>query len=163
LLEGFMEREAIRVVHVGQAPGRYRALWEGRVDAATVMEPYIALAEKQGGHVLAEGVYVGAEILSPALDTATATGLYRAITRAVDLINTAKARYLHHLIAEVPPDLGTLTPADFHLLRLRYTAPRPYPEEEFDRTAAWMVSWGLLPADATYERLVDNRIGVLPG
>ena len=33
LLEGFMEREAITVVHVGQAPGRYRALWEGRVDA----------------------------------------------------------------------------------------------------------------------------------
>ena len=77
------------------------------------MEPYIALAEKQGGHVLAEGVYVGAEILSPALDTATATGLYRAITRAVDLINTAKARYLHHLIAEVPPDLGTLIPQTF--------------------------------------------------
>ena len=122
LLEGFMEREAIQVVHVGQAPGRYRRCGRpGRCrdgDGA-----YIALAEKQGGHVLAEGVYVGAEILSPALDTATATGLYRAITRAVDLINTAKARYLHHLIAEVPPDLGTLIPADFHLPRLRYTAP----------------------------------------
>src|SRR5918992_260196 len=65
LLEGFMEREAITVVHVGQAPGRYRAMWEGRVDATTVMEPYIALAEKQGCAVLAEGVYVGAEILAP--------------------------------------------------------------------------------------------------
>jgi NitT/TauT family transport system substrate-binding protein len=161
LLEGFMEREAIRVVHVGQAPGRYRALWEGRVDATTVMEPYIALAEKQGCHVLAEGVYVGAEILSPALDTATATGMYRAITRAVDMITAAKASYLHHLIAEVPADLGTLTPTDFHLPRLCYAAPRPYPPEEFARTYAWMVSWGLIPADATYERLVDNRIGVV--
>jgi NitT/TauT family transport system substrate-binding protein len=127
------------------------------------MEPYIALAEKQGGHVLAEGVYVGAEILSPALDTATATGVCRAITGAVHLINAAKAAYLHHLIAEVPADLGTLTPADFHLPRLRYTAPRPYPEEEFARTYAWMVSWGLIPAGATYERLVDNRIGAMPG
>jgi NitT/TauT family transport system substrate-binding protein len=104
----------------------------------------------------------GAEILSPAVDTATATGLYRAITRAVDLITAAKATYLHHLIAEVPPDLGTLTPADFHLPRLRYSAPRPYPPEEFARTYAWMVSWGLIPADATYERLVDNRIEVMP-
>jgi hypothetical protein len=54
------------------------------------------------------------------------------------------------------------TPADFHLPRLRYTAPRPYPPEEFARTYAWMVSWGLIPADATYERLVDNRIEIIP-
>ena len=38
-------------------------MWEGRVEATTVMEPYIALAEKQGCHILAEAVYVGAEIL----------------------------------------------------------------------------------------------------
>jgi NitT/TauT family transport system substrate-binding protein len=163
LLEGFMEREAIQVVHVGQAPGRYQALWEGRVDAATVMEPYIALAGKHGCHVLAEGVYVGAELLSPALDTDTANGLYRAITRAVRRINADKTPYLHHLIAELPADLGTLSPADFHLPRLRYTAPRPYPPEEFVHTVAWMRSWGLIPEDATYERLVDNRIGVVPG
>ncbi len=72
LLEGFLEREAIQVVHVGQAPGRYRAMWEGRVEATTVMEPYIALAEKQGCHILAEAVYVGAELLAPTLDTETA-------------------------------------------------------------------------------------------
>jgi NitT/TauT family transport system substrate-binding protein len=161
LLEGFMEREAITVVHVGQAPGRYRALWEGRVDAVTVMEPYIALAEKQGCHVLAEAFYVGAEILSPALDTETATGMSRAITRAVERINADKRSYLHHLIAELPAELGTLTPADFHLPRLRYTNPRPYPEDEFARTYDWMVSWNLIPAGATYDRLVDNRIGVV--
>jgi NitT/TauT family transport system substrate-binding protein len=161
LLEGFMEREAITVVHVGQAPGRYRALWEGRVDAVTVMEPYIALAEKQGCHVLAEAFYVGAEILSPALDTETATGVSRAITRAVERINADKRQYLHHLIAELPAELGTLTPADFHLPRLRYTNPRPYPEDEFARTYDWMVSWNLIPAGATYDRLVDNRIGVV--
>jgi NitT/TauT family transport system substrate-binding protein len=161
LLEGFMEREAITVVHVGQAPGRYRALWEGRVDAVTVMEPYIALAEKQGCHVLAEAFYVGAEILSPDLDTETATGVARAITRAVERINADKRQYLHHLIAELPAELGTLTPADFHLPRLRYTNPRPYPEDEFARTYDWMVSWNLIPAGATYDRLVDNRIGVV--
>jgi NitT/TauT family transport system substrate-binding protein len=161
LLEGFMEREAITVVHVGQAPGRYRALWEGRVDAVTVMEPYIALAEKQGCHVLAEAFYVGAEILSPDLDTATATGVSRAITRAVERINADTRPYLHHLIAELPAEFGTLTPADFHLPRLRYTNPRPYPEDEFARTYDWMVSWNLIPAGATYDRLVDNRIGVV--
>jgi NitT/TauT family transport system substrate-binding protein len=161
LLEGFMERTAITVVHVGQAPARYRALWEGRVEAATVMEPYIALAEKQGCHVLAEAYYVGAEILSPALDTATAHGVFRAITGAVELINADKRKYLPHLIAELPAALGTLSPMDFHLPRLRYTAPRPYPPEEFARTHAWMRSWGLIPEGATYDRLVENRIGIV--
>ena len=34
LLEGFMEREAIRVVHLGQAERRYQAMRDGEVDAA---------------------------------------------------------------------------------------------------------------------------------
>jgi NitT/TauT family transport system substrate-binding protein len=161
LLEGFLEREAITVVHVGQAPGRYQAMWDGRAEATTVMEPYIALAEKQGCHVLAEAVYVGAEILSPALDTETANGVYRAITRAVDLITADPRRYLHHLISDLPAEWRSLlSPADFHLPRLRYVAPRPYPAEEFERTYRWMRSWDLIPEGASYDQLVEHRIGV---
>jgi hypothetical protein len=37
--------------------------------------------------------------------------------------------------------------------------PRPYPEEEFQRTRNRMLSWGLAPQYASYEQLVDNRIG----
>ena len=161
LLEGFLEREAIQVVHVGQAPGRYQAMWEGRVEATTVMEPYIALAEKQGCHVLAEAVYVGAEILAPSLDTETAQGLYRGITRAVDLITGDTRRYLHHLMADLPAEWrALLSPADFHLPRLRYVAPRPYPAEEFEHTYRWMRSWELIPDGASYNQLVEHRAGV---
>jgi NitT/TauT family transport system substrate-binding protein len=161
LLEGFLEREAIQVVHVGQAPGRYQAMWEGRVEATTVMEPYIALAEKQGCHVLAEAVYVGAEILAPSLDTETAQGLYRGITRAVDLITGDTRRYLHHLMADLPAEWrALLSPADFHLPRLRYVAPRPYPAEEFEHTYRWMRSWELIPDGASYNQLVEHRVGV---
>jgi hypothetical protein len=83
----------------------------------------------------------------------------RAITRAVDLINADTRRYLHHLIAELPAELRIPTAADFHLPRLRYAAPRPYPEAEFARTYAWMHGWDLIPVGLTYDRLVDNRIG----
>jgi len=69
-------------------------------------------------------------------------------------------KYLHHLMADVPPELGPLTPADFRLSRLRYVEPRPYPVEEFERTYHWMRGWGLVPEGATYESLVDNRVGV---
>jgi NitT/TauT family transport system substrate-binding protein len=50
-------------------------------------------------------------------------------------------------------------PEDFRLARLRYVEPRPYPEEEFEKTYQWMVSWGLIRPDLAYAELVDNRIG----
>src|SRR4030081_544677 len=48
LLEGFMARDDIKVVHLGQAALRYQAMMNGTVDAAMLMEPFIALAEKHG-------------------------------------------------------------------------------------------------------------------
>jgi hypothetical protein len=36
------------VVHLGQAALRYQAMMNGTVDAAMLMEPFIALAEKHG-------------------------------------------------------------------------------------------------------------------
>lgn len=159
MLEGFMERQAIKVVHLGQAQLRYQAMMDGTVDAATLMEPYIALADKQGCQMIIEGFYIGSEMLAPHLDSETVAGLYRAMVQAVHLINRDKKQYLHHLIADVPAELGTLTPDDFHLPRLRYVEPRPYPMEEFERTYQWMRSWELIPEGAAYESLVDTRVG----
>jgi NitT/TauT family transport system substrate-binding protein len=159
LLEGFMAREEIKVVHLGQAQLRLQAMLDGTVDAAMLMEPFIALAEKRGCHEILEGFYVGSEMFAPTMERETAAALQRAITKAVHLINAHKSKYLHHLIADVPPELGSLTPEDFRLSRLRYVDPRPYPVEEFERTYHWMCSWGLVPEGATYASVVDNRIG----
>jgi NitT/TauT family transport system substrate-binding protein len=160
LLEGFMEREAIKPVHLGQAQRRYQAMQDGTVDAAMLMEPYIALAEKQGCHEIVSGFYIGSEMFAPDVDAETAAGLNRAITKAVALINADKRKYLHHLIADLPAEWHPLlSPQDFHLPRLQYVAPRPYPTEEFERTYDWMRSWELIPEGASYERLVDNRVG----
>ena len=155
-----MARDDIKVVHLGQAALRYQAMMNGTVDAAMLMEPFIALAEKHGCHEIIEGFYVGSEMFAPTLERETAAALQRAIIKAVHLLNANKTQYLHHLIADVPAELGTLTPADFRLSRLRYVEPRPYPVDAFERTYAWMQSWGLVPEGATYESLVDNRVGV---
>lgn len=160
LLEGFMARDEIKVVHLGQARLRFEAMLNGTVDAAALMEPYISLAEKAGCHLVVEAHYAGSEMAAPDLDAATYAAVNRAITQAVRLINADKRKYLHYLIADVPPDLGPLTPDDFRLSRLRYVEPRPYPPGEFERTVAWMASWGLVPADASFEQLVDNRVAV---
>ena len=81
--------------------------------------------------------------------------------KAVKLFNADKRRYLHYLIDEIPPYLGSLDPEDFHLPRLRYIEPGPYSEAEFRRTYEWMLSYpGLITPGATYETAVDNRAWV---
>ena len=159
LLEGFMAREEIKVVHLGQARLRYQSMMDGVVDAAMLMEPFIALADKTDCQLIVEAHYAGSEMMSPDLDPETAAAVDRAIRDAVKLINADKKKYLHHIMADLPPELRILGPEDFRLSRLRYVEPRPYPQEEFERTRNWMLSWGLAPPDASYEELVDNRIG----
>jgi hypothetical protein len=39
MLEGFMPRKEIKVVHAGTVAERYETLMNGEVDAATLMEP----------------------------------------------------------------------------------------------------------------------------
>lgn len=160
LLEGFMERDEINVVHLGQAENRFKRMMDGTVQAAMLMEPFIAMAEKHGCNLIVETHFAGSEMLAPDMDLETFQAIDRAIRGAVRLINADKRKYLHHIIKDVPADLGPLTPDDFRLSRLRYVEPRPYPLDEFQRTRDWMVSWGLLKPDASFEDVVDSRIGV---
>jgi NitT/TauT family transport system substrate-binding protein len=160
-LEGFMERDEIKVVHGGRPLERYEALMAGKVDAVGLMEPWIALAEKNGCKSVGEAHYIGADIGAPDMDAATYTAVQNAVSKAVHLFNADKKKYLHYLIDEIPPHLGRLTPEDFHLPRLRYIEPAPYSEAEFRRTYEWMRGWDLINEDMTFEDLVDNRISVV--
>lgn len=157
-LEGFLDKDEIKVVHVGSAQERFEALRDGRVDAATVMEPWITVAEKLGYKLLVEAFYVGSEIASPQLAPEIYAAIQRAVVKAVHRINEDPLRYVHYLIDDVPSDIVTLEPGDFRRYRLRYTEPAPYPIEEFRRTYDWMVRWDLIPEDADFVQIVDNRI-----
>ena len=159
MLEGFMSRDEIKVVHMGEAALRYRAMRDGAVDAAMLMEPFIALADRAECNLIMEGHYAGSEVMSPDVDTETAVAVDRAIRGAVELINADKKKYLHYIMADLPPDLGPIDAEDFRLSRLRYVQPGPYPQDEFEKTRAWMLSWGLVSQDAAFEELVDNRVG----
>jgi NitT/TauT family transport system substrate-binding protein len=157
-LEGFLRKEEINVVHVGGPRERFEALRDGKVEAAAVMEPWITVAEKLGYKLIAEAFYVGAEIADPNLDPDTFTAIQRAVIKAVHKINQDPRPYLHYLIADVPEDIVHLDPADFRRDRLRYAEPAPYPAEEFQRTYDWMVAWDLIPEDADFTQIVDNRL-----
>jgi NitT/TauT family transport system substrate-binding protein len=158
LLEGFLGREDIKVVNVGPQEA-YEAVGRGDLAAAALMDPWITLAEKNGYQKIAETHYQGSEIATAELDEATWGRITAVLSHAVKLINADKKKYLHHLINGLPPQYASqITPDDFHLPRLRYVEPAPYGQEEFQQTYDWLVSWGLVKSDSSFDELVINKI-----
>lgn len=158
MLEGFLARSEIKLVHIPVSAQRYEALSKGIVDAITVPEPWISLAEKQKYKLICEAFCVGSEVASPDIKPEIYAAINRAIEKAVRLINLDKKKYLRYFIADIPPGIGRLKPEDFRLSRLRYVNPAPYPRDEFQRAYQWMLSWNLIEPDASFKALVDNRI-----
>ena len=99
LLEGYLPKEKIKLVHYGSPIHRFESMLNGEVAAAVVMEPWITLGEKLGCKTVAEGHYLGAENASEDMDEETFAGINRAVENAVDLINADKRKFLHYLIA----------------------------------------------------------------
>ena len=157
LLEGFLQDNEIQVVHIDGA-NRFLALRDGVVDAVAVMEPWITVAEKLGYKIIAEAHYVGLEIGSPDLDQETFEAINRAIRRAVKDLQADPIAYVKYLIEDVSEDIVHLEPSDFRRNRLRYVDPAPYPEADFRRSYDWMVKWGLIQPDVTFNQIVDNRV-----
>ena len=159
MLEGFVSRERINVVHAGTVLERYESLMDGEIDAATLMEPWVTLAEKQGCKLLVGTFYQGTENASRSMSQDLFEALMRAVKKAVGLINEDKRQYLHYLLDEIPERYSSrISPADFHLPYLRYVDPVPYTEEEFERAYNWMLTWDLVGENAEFGTLVSNRI-----
>ncbi len=159
MLQGFLRKDEIKPIHVGPTQQRYEKLVRGEVDAATLMEPWITLAEKNGFKKIIETHYLGVENMSQDLDRSTLDKLTRAIRKAVVLINANKKKHVHHLLDEIPETYrAQLRPDDFYLPRLRYVDPAPYTEAEFERARRFMIEWDLIAPAAAYGKLVANVI-----
>jgi ABC-type nitrate/sulfonate/bicarbonate transport system substrate-binding protein/transposase len=157
MLEGFVDPSAMKLVHAGTSHERYEPLEKGEVDAATLVEPWITLAEKNGFKKICETHYLGLENFAADLEPEIVQALMRALRKAVKHINADKRRYVHYLIDEMPEKYRKqITPADFYLPRLRHMDLAPYSREEFEFASEWMKKWDLLPKDAAYDRLVAN-------
>ena len=158
MLTGYMKRDQVKTLHIGIPNQRFKALMEGRVAAAAVMEPWISAAEKLGFKVICEAFYNGLEVADPSVDDGIFHALRRAHIRAVDKINQDIQPWLHHLTREVPADIVTLEPSDLHLPRLRYNHPELYSPAEFQRTYDFMVERGLINPESTFDKLVSGRV-----
>ena len=147
----------------GQAPNgsgpRYRSLMKGEIDATTLTEPYITVAERAGCRVMVVALLHGTEVATHGVDVETYASFSRAVKKAVGRINADKRKYMQYFIDyyKSDPDVAALAVDDMNLGRLQVVEPVAIPEEELERTRRWMVGWDMIDEGSPAESLVDSQ------
>ena len=154
MLEGFLGRDEIKTAFAGTMRERLEALRDGEVDAVSLMEPWISVAEKWGMRILIESHSTRSEAAGDELDGPTLARMFEAEAKAAEAIQADPARYARYLIEEAD---GLLEEKDLRLSRILNAPPVPYTRERFEDNYRWTVGWDLVPEGATYENTVDNR------
>jgi len=162
MLEGFLPRELIKVCRAPNG-SRYRlqSLLAGEVDAVTLTEPHITLAEKKGCRTICSAFFHGTEVASDRVDADTYAAFNRAVREAVRRINANKRAYLHYFIdyhAKTDPEVAALKVEDLRESRLVVCDPAPIPLDEMQRTYDWLKSWGMLEETASPLQLVNIEV-----
>jgi NitT/TauT family transport system substrate-binding protein len=154
MMEGFLEPQHVRRTNVGPMLKRLEAVRDGKVAAASLMEPWISVAQKWGMRILIESHSTRSEAAGDDLDGKTLAAMFRAQARAVKEIEKDPTPYIHYFVNETG---GLLEPHEFQAWRLLHAPPQPYTRERFEDTYNWTVKWGMTVPGATYENTVDNR------
>jgi NitT/TauT family transport system substrate-binding protein len=162
MLEGFLPRELIKVCRAPNG-SRYRlqSLLAGEVDAVTLTEPHITLAEKKGCRTICSAFFHGTEVASDRVDADTYAAFNRAVREAVRRIIANKRAYLHYFIdyhAKTDPEVAALKVEDLRESRLVVCDPAPIPLDEMERTFDWLKSWGMLEQTASPLALVNADV-----
>jgi NitT/TauT family transport system substrate-binding protein len=162
MLQGFVRREEVKLCSAPNG-SRWRldALLSGEVDAVTLTEPHVTLAEKKGCRIICEAMFHGTEVASDRLDAETYAAFNRAVREAVRRINANKSAYMHYFIdyhGRTDPEVAALRPEELREGRLQVCDPAPIPAEEMQRTYDWLKSWDMLEDTESAEQLVNIEV-----
>src|SRR6266478_4625987 len=163
MLEGFVPRDQIKLGRVPNgSPYRFNLLMTGQIEATTLTEPYLSLAEKKGCRLVISAFHHGTEVASDRVDAETYGAFNRAVREAVRRINANKRSYLHYFIDyhKADPEVAGLTIGDLREGRIYVVDPAPIPSDEMERTFEWMKSWGFLEDVCEAKQLVDMNVQV---
>jgi NitT/TauT family transport system substrate-binding protein len=162
MLEGFLPRDQIKVCRAPTGSrNRFNLMMKGEIEATTLTEPYVTLAEKKGCRIICSALYFGTEVASDRIDAETYAAFNRAVREAVRRINANKRAYLHYFIdyhKTKDPEIGTLKPEDLRESRIVVRDPSPIPAEELQRTYEWVRSWGMLEETDSALELVNMDV-----
>jgi NitT/TauT family transport system substrate-binding protein len=154
IMEGFLQKEHVKTTTAGSMPKRIEALREGKVQAISLMEPWISYAQKLGLRIVVESHSTRAEAAGDDLDGETLAKMFRAQARACEVLARNPQPYVKYLVAETG---GLLQENEFQTWRLLNAPPQPYTRERWEDTYNWTVGWNMTVPGATYENTVDNR------
>jgi NitT/TauT family transport system substrate-binding protein len=162
ILEGFLPRDQIKVCAAPNGSrNRFNLMMKGEIEATTLTEPYITLAEKKGCRIICSAFYHGTEVASDRVDAETYAAFNRAVREAVRRINANKKAYLHYFVdyhKAKDPEIGTLKPEDIREGRIVVVDPAPIPADEMQRTYDWVKSWGMLEETSSPLELVNLNV-----
>jgi NitT/TauT family transport system substrate-binding protein len=162
MLEGFLPRDQIKLC-LAPNGSRYRlkALLDGKIEATTLTEPHITLAEKKGCRTICSAFFHGTEVASDRVDAETYAAFNLAVREAVHRINANKRAYLHYFIdyhGKTDPEIAALRIEDLRESRLVVCDPAPIPLDEMQRTYDWLKSWGMLEQTASPLNLINAQV-----
>jgi NitT/TauT family transport system substrate-binding protein len=162
ILGGFLPRDVIKVVAAPNGSrNRLNLMMKGELEATTLTEPYITLAEKMGCRTICTAFYHGTEVASNSVSAETYSAFNRGVKEAVRRINADKRKYLQYFIdyhKAKDAEIGSLTVDDLRESRLVVCDPAPIPKEELQRTYEWVKSWGMLDKTDSALDLVDMNV-----
>jgi NitT/TauT family transport system substrate-binding protein len=162
LLEGFLPRDQINVCRAPNGSrNRFNLMMKGELEATTLTEPYLTLAEKKGCRLICGAFFHGTQVASDRVDAETYGAFNRAIREAVRRINANKSAYLRYFVdyhKDKDPEIGTLKPSDIREGRIVVVDPAPIPADELQRTYDWVKSWGMLEETETPTQLVNMNV-----
>jgi NitT/TauT family transport system substrate-binding protein len=163
-LEAHMDEDEVTIEGHGMPTDRLRALRDGEVDAVTLLDPQITLAEHLGFEKILEfenhmGI-VGAE----ALEGETLDAFMHAYRRAVEAINADPSAYRDQYLdmlwkdEEVAP--GLFEDVDTEAVRAaldvpEYEVPELADRDDLDYHLDWMKQRQLIDADADINAIVS--------
>ena len=98
---------------------------------------------------------------SDKVDTKTYTKFNRAVREAVRRINADRSAYMHYFLdyyKDKDPRIAAMDVSDLIESRVVVVDPAPIPQEEADRTAAWIKSWGMLAETDEAAELINMEV-----
>jgi len=156
-LEGFLQRDQIKLHFGGLLLDRLALLVDRQVAAASLFGAPFYVAEQLGFRKIIDTTFMIGHLVSDGADLRDVERYFRALQRAQQDIDLEPELYKHYFLRELPEryhgsvDVRRFGPGE----RIVF---EPYPEQMFERTRKWIDSWNLFPpeqkGDTEYERAV---------
>jgi len=155
-LEACMPRENVKVTGTGGAGHRIQMLLEGKIDAATLLDPERPIAEQMGLRKLAMGEFRVLFYVAADMPRDVVQAFIRVLKRADRALRATPAKYLPLWDRNMRPDQrGKYDYTKFGRGELLFF--EPYSQELFDEGMAYAKKWGLAE-DVFNERYAELTV-----